>query len=84
MAVAQCLGGAPRSEAFGDGLLHYAGNSLLVALGTTILTIPVSDAAQACYRAPGKSKPGTRLTKEGLLEGRCVLERCRFIVQRST
>jgi multiple sugar transport system permease protein len=31
-----------RLEAFGDGLLHYAGNSLLVALGTTILTILVS------------------------------------------
>jgi multiple sugar transport system permease protein len=31
-----------RLEAFGDGLLHYAGNSLLVALDTTILTILVS------------------------------------------
>lgn len=31
-----------RLEAFGDGLLHYAGNSLFVALGTTILTILVS------------------------------------------
>jgi multiple sugar transport system permease protein len=31
-----------RLEAFGDGLLHYAGNCLLVALDTTILTILVS------------------------------------------
>ncbi|WP_082659891.1 carbohydrate ABC transporter permease [Aureimonas sp. AU40] len=31
-----------RLDAFGDGILTYAGNSLFVALGTTVLTILVS------------------------------------------
>ncbi|MFO1106012.1 MAG: carbohydrate ABC transporter permease [Amaricoccus sp.] len=31
-----------RLDAFGTGILHYAGNSLVVALGTTLLTIVVS------------------------------------------
>ncbi|MBB4000881.1 carbohydrate ABC transporter permease [Aureimonas pseudogalii] len=31
-----------RLQSFGTGLLHYAGNSLFVALGTTVLTVLVS------------------------------------------
>lgn len=36
------FGSYARLDAFGTGILHYAGNSLFVALGTTVVTILVS------------------------------------------